>query len=365
MSVHRLAVAVACWITLTSGILGQGVPKAKPSKVPPQATMRVTGHLVRVETVTAPSEMAGLARPPLRCDEAGNIYLRTDSEPQSAIHKLNSKGESVALYQTASSTMKIDVASYFDVDPDGREVRELVYPHEINRYVFVYSADGELKSTVKLDPGFPFMPSKLVGFASGEYLVSGLEYDQDKTAAMWPFTGIFAADGRLLKELKLEDDNTLRDMAASGDTRVANPGHPGSNRAVSGSEVETAGDGNAYLMRWTNPVIFYAITPGGEVLRRFTIAPGQSSYEPAAMHVYKNRIAVWLVDMQSGNSIMKIVDLEGHEIATYDESKAEDAKQPDGELGAAFACYTENPARFTFVGANNENRLQFWIAEPR
>ena len=209
------------------------------------------------------------------------------------------------------------------------------------------------------------MPSKLAVFASGEYLVSGLEYDQDRTAAMWPFTGIFAADGRLLKELKLEDDETLHDMAASGDTRVANPGRPGSNRAVSGSEVEIAGDGNAYLMRWTNPAIFYSITPGGEVLRRFTVDTGQPSYEPAAMHVYKNRIAVWLVDTQTDNSIMKIVDLEGHEIATYDERKGEEAKETEGGLGAAFACYTENPTRFLFVGASNDNRVQFWIAEPR
>jgi hypothetical protein len=365
MFMHRLTVAMAFWI-LIPAVLGQVAPKAKPSRVLPQtAAVRVTGHLVSVETVTAPSEMAGLIRPPLRCDDAGNIYLRTDSEPQSAIHKLNSKGESIALYQATSSTMKVDVASYFDVDADGRELYELVYPHEINRYVFVYGANGELKSSVKLEPGFPFMPSKLAAFASGQYLVSGLEYDRDKTAAMWPFTGIFAADGRLLKEVALEDDQTLHDMAASGDARVANPGRPGSNRAVSGSEVEIGGDGNAYLMRWTNPAIFYAITPGGEVLRRFTVDTGLPGYEPAAMHVYKNRIAVWLVDMQTGNSIMKIVDLEGHDIATYDESKAGEGKETDGGLGAAFACYIENPTRFLFVGANNENRVQFWIAEVR
>lgn len=363
MFLHRLTIAVAFW-SLTQAVFGQGA-SVKSSKVQAQTTaVRVTGHLVRVETVTAPSEMAGLARPPLKCDDAGNVYLRTDSEPQSAIHKLNSKGESVALYQATSSTMKIDVASYFDVDADGRELYELVYPHEISRYVFVYGDNGELKSSVKLQPGFPFMPSKLAAFPSGEYLVSGLEYDEDKTAAMWPFTGIFGADGRLLKELELEDDKTLHDMAASGDTRVAVAGHPGSNRAVSGSEIEIAGDGNAYLMRWTAPPIFYAITPGGEVLRRFTVGTGQPGYVPAAMHVYKNRIAVWLFEMQTGSSIMKIVDLEGHEIASYDESKGKEAETAEG-LGAAFACYTENPTRFVFVGANNENRVQFWIAEPR
>ena len=143
MFMHRLSVAVVFW-SLAQAVFGQGLPSAKSSKVPPQISpVRVTGHLVRVETVTAPSEMAGLARAPLRCDDAGNVYLRTDSEPQSAIHKLNSKGESVALYQATSSTMKIDVGSYFDVDADGRELYELVYPHEISRYVFVYGENGD------------------------------------------------------------------------------------------------------------------------------------------------------------------------------------------------------------------------------
>jgi hypothetical protein len=309
--------------------------------------------------------MATVFYPPLRCDSAGNLYLRTDSGGVPAIHKLNSKGERVALFEASSNPdLKIDVARYFALDADGTELYELVYPHEINRYVFVYKSDGTFKSAVKLKPGFPFSPKKLTVFPSGQFLISGEEYDEDRTSAMWPFTGIFAADGTLLKEFELGDEKELREMATSGDTRVSRPGNPHANLAVDNGQVEIGADWNAYLMRWTNPTIFYAISPGGEVVRRFTVDPGESSFRPSAMHVYKNRIAVLFVKMHSNDLIMKIVDLEGHEIATYDGPKPS-PKGSNSSLSAAFACYTENPTRFVFLGANDDDKVQFWIAEAR
>ncbi len=350
----------------------QAGPLQPPSTKASQQTEKTAkkpadGHLTRVETITATSEMATVFYPPLRCDGDGNLYLRTDSGGVPAIHKLNAKGERVALFEASSNPdLKVDVARYFALEADGGELYELVYPHEINRYVFVYKSDGTFKSALKLRPGFPFMPKKLAVFSSGQFLISGEEYDADRTAAMWPFTGIFAADGSLVKELELGDEKDLRDMASSGDTRVARPGNPHANLAIDNGQAETAADGNAYLMRWTNPAIFYGISPGGEVVHRFTVDPGESAsdYRPAAMHVYKNRIAVLFVKMHVNEEIMKIVDLEGHEIATYDGPKPDD-KAPNSMLSAAFACYTENPTRFVFLGADDKDKVQLWVAEPR
>jgi hypothetical protein len=195
-------------------------------------------------------------------------------------------------------------------------------------------------------------------------LIAGEEYDADRRAAMWPFTGIFAADGRMLKEIELEDDKTFHDMAAAGDTRVALQGLPHANRAIDNGQVEVAADGNAYLMRWAAPAIFYAISPGGEVVRRFTVDPGAPGYYPSAMHVNNNRIAVLFVELQKGEGVMKVVDLEGHAIAIYAEPKY-DPNAGTESLGAAFACYAENPTRFTFLAAGDDNRLQLITAEPR
>jgi hypothetical protein len=251
----------------------------------------------------------------------------------------------------------------FALASDG-DLYQVVFPHEFDRYLFVYKSDGTFKSAIKLNPGFVWSPHALAVFPSGNLLITGSEYDRDRKAAMWPFTGIFAPDGSLLKEIKLEDDETLHDMAASGDARVTLPQDTHANLAISHTQVETASDGNGYLMRWTNPTIIYGISPGGEVVRRVKVDPGEAGYRPAAMHVYQNRIAVLFVNAQTRAKVMKIVDLEGHALATYDEPVA-NGKTPGAMLGSSFACYTENPTRFVFFGADDDDRLQLWIAQPR
>jgi len=326
---------------------------------------QVEGHLVRIKTVTSPSEVIEAFRSPMRCDGDGNLYMLTEGEQVSAVHKLNAKLERVALFDPRSDVdLKVDVADYFALSQDGSKLYQLVYPHEINRYVYVFSSDGKFKSAVKLQPGFPFVPSKLAVFPGGQYLISGLEYDKVKTSAMWPFTGIFAPDGRLVKELELEDDTTLHDMAATGDARVTSPFNPLGNRAISNGQVQVGPDGNAYLMRWTSPAIVYVISADGEVSRRFTIDPGESTLFPFTMQVARNRIAVLFGDSQRGDMIMTVADLEGHEIANYDLPR-DDSEQMKTGLTVAFACYMENPTRFLFIGSNEKMRLQLLVAEPK
>ncbi len=320
-------------------------------------------HLTRVETVTSPAEFANLFVPPLHCDGDGNIYYQTNPAAP-AIHKLNTKGERVAVYQaSANPNLKVDLSGSFAIAANG-DVYELIFAHEINRYVFVYSADGTLKSTIKLQPGFAWMPKALQVFANGTMLVTGAEYDKDPTATMWPFTGIFDTNGRLLKEIKLEDDDTLHDMAASGDARVTNPLAPRSNRAVDMTRIQMGADGNAYLMRWTNPALVYVISAGGEVLRRFVVEPEGAGYKPIATQVVQNRMAIFFYNTQNGEKLMKVVDLEGHVIETYDEHRVK-GKAVGDPIGTAFVCYTQNPERFTFLGSTDDGKLQFWISEPR
>ncbi len=252
----------------------------------------------------------------------------------------------------------------FAVSPSG-ELYEFVFPvDEITRYVMVYKSDGTYKSAIKLQPGFAWTPSTIAVFASGDLLVSGLEYDKDKKNAMWPFTGIFSSDGTLLKEVKLEDDDALRDLAASGDARVTSTTNLSANYAIEFGQSQAAADGNVYLMRWVTPTIFYALSPGGGVVRRFLVDPGDDSFRLAAMHIVGNRIAVLFYQPQTGEKQMKVVDLEGHEIATYDQIKV-DGKPKNDFLGSAFACYTEDPQRFTFLTTGDGDKLELRAAEGR
>jgi hypothetical protein len=128
--------------------------------------------------------------------------------------------------------------------------------------------------------------------------------------------------------------------------------------------MEPAKDGNMYLMRWLSPAVFYVISPGGQVVRRFVVDSGNSDYKPFAMHISGNRIAVLFYEPQTMEKVMKIVDLEGHELASYDELTV-NGKPKLGMLGVAFACYTQQPERFTFLVTDDNHRIELKHAGAR
>jgi len=158
-----------------------------------------------------------------------------------------------------------------------------------------------------------------------------------------------------------DDDDNIRNLAASGDARVSCTTNSYANQAVEFGQSEAADDGNVYRMRWITPTIFYAISPEGKVVRRFVVDPGDEGFAPVAMHIASNRIAVLSFHEQTKEKRMKIVDLEGHEIATYEEARI-DGKTKNDFLGLAFACYT---AAFYLPHHRRGDRIEIQAAEGR
>jgi len=355
--------ALASWGQQTGPKVATAPKTATPAttETGKEASDSLPHNRLHTELMKINSEFAEVFLEPLRCDADGNLYLRTDPSGVGAIHKLNGKGEQVALFEPTSTDIKIDFPASFAIAPDGI-VYQLIIAHEITRYVFAYNRDGSVKSQIKLQkPGLAFFPSTIAVFTNGDLLLSGLEHDKDRNnQVMWPFTGIFSPDGTLRRELTLKDDLSIHDMAASGDPKVTSPESPSGNRAVSLGAVETGADGNVYLMRRLSPAIFYAISPGGSV-RRFEVDPGQQDFLPSAMHVVGNRIAILFWQPQTHEEILKVVDLQGREIATYDEAAEKDGGHA---LGLAFICYTTTPERFTFLETMDDNKLGLITATP-
>ncbi len=373
---QKVAVALLGFYGLCSLISASGQSSAKAD--PGSKTVLTTAdlkkkaqdpsprHLEIVQTISSPSELANPTRDSFKCDGDGNLYLQTGDYPAPPIIKLSPKAERVAIFQaaTADPDLKLDATGNFALQPGG-DLFEFAFPHEINRYIFAFKSDGSYKSAIKLQPGFPWAPSQFAVFPHGELFVTGLEYDRDRqNPVMWPFNGIFSPDGALLKEVKLEDDDTLRDLAAAGDARVSSATDRHANHAIHFSKMDVAADGNVFVMRWMNPAIFYAISSGGEVVRRFTVDPGDPSLRPVTMHLSGTRIAVLFAQPDTQEQVMKVVDLEGHEIETFDQP-VENGQPKYGRLGLGFVCYTDNPERFTFLSTGDNNKLEFLIAEPR
>ena len=190
LTVTVLWVLILFPITLRAQSPGGAAPRVETRKKSKESF----SHLVRAEKVEVASEVANSFDDPIECDGEGNFYLQSEQHGVSGIRKLNSKGERVAVFQpTAAADMKIDLVGYFALGQNG-ELYQLVFTHELTRYVFVYKADGSYKSAIKLQPGFAWQPSAIAVFPSGNLLVSGLGYGSDrKSKVMLPFTWNFLA----------------------------------------------------------------------------------------------------------------------------------------------------------------------------
>jgi hypothetical protein len=114
-------------------------------------------------------------------------------------------------------------------------------------------------------------------------------------------------------------------------------------------------------MRRLSPAIFYAISSGGEVVRRFTVDPGRPDFMPAGMHIAGDQIAVLFWHPQTHEEILKIINLKGQPIQTYAEPVVSGKKA----FGVAFACYARDPERFTFVQTAGTHKLELTTSTAR
>jgi len=350
--------------------LGCVLGSAGRSTASPFAQAGVSSHLVHVQTTVAPSEQAEVFFPPVTCDEKENLYLPRQIIDGAAIHKLDAKGQTIAAFDAKSNPdVSVNVSAWYTIEGKSSDLYQLIDPpvvpgaHDHPIYVYDYKSDGSFKSAVKLQLGLISHVAKLAVFPDGQFLIAGDKYDADRHAATWPFTAIFSADGQLIKEIELEDDKQLHDMAAAGDNRVVIADSPQSNMAINNGSAEVGEDGNAYLMRATNPTLFYAISASGEIVRRFTVDPGHPEYRPLGFKLWKNRIAVQFWAKSTDDGAARVVDLEGNELAAYDDPKEGRIK---GEgFGLSLACYAENPTRFTFFNKDDQNRVLVEVVEPQ
>ncbi len=322
--------------------------------------------LAIVDSIIVKSELGGIFFHPIKCDAEGDLYFMKEIEATSGIRKMSLKGQLVAIFAGSAATdLRVWHGTYFAVTSDGNVYQLADLRDSLDRVVISYSRDGSYRSGIKLEAPHEakdWTDGQIAVFPSGDFLIAGSIHDPDSRARL-PFTGIFDSNGVIKREIVLPDDADLQKMAESGDPRVITPGHEFMNTAVEAGQAEAADDGNVYIMRKISPAFFYAVSPAGEIVRRFTVDPGESNYTPVVMHTAGNRIAVEFWEPQSRKELIKVTDLEGREIATYDGTvKDGDTQRP---VGGAFACYAQNPERFIFLFTSDDGYLGFRVVEPR
>ena len=353
-----LSIAVVCSLLA----LPVGNSAARSEKSQSEATTAKT--LAVTDSVVIKSKVAQFFIHPIKCDGDGNVYLMTQIDATTGIRKLNPKGQRVATFAASSATdLSVWHGTYFAVTPDGMMYQLADLRGSLDRAVIRYNKDGSYRSSVKLQTprgAQDWTALQIAVFQPGDMLIVGSIYDPDSKVRQ-TFTGTFDSSGALKREIQFSDDQELQKMAESGDPRVTSPGHEFMNSAVALGRAEAGEDGNIYVMRKISPAILYVISPGGQVLRRFIVDPGETPYVPLVMQMAGSRITILFHEPQTERKVIKIVDLEGNDLVSY----TEPVKDGRGLLGSALACYAQNPERFTFLFTSDEGFLGLRIAEPQ
>jgi hypothetical protein len=273
------------------------------------------------------------------CDAEGNVYARqfqARSKGRESVQEITRTGEVVRLFKVEDAGFDLSVGD-FAIGPDNDVYMlgwSMEHAHPGSRvYVAQFSEEGSLKSTTQLTSE-EFFPSSMAVFKTGEFLVTGRQGKADNT----PFTGVFAATGKLIAKIYEPEDDELRKRAESGDLH---DGNLYGNTAVGLGRAVAASDGNVYLMRRASPPLIYVISPKGNVVRKLRIDLASSAMLPDELQASKDRLAISF-EAADGSRLIKVVDLTGNGLAEY---------PIDATVGsAALACY--DPPVLTFVRAD-------------
>ena len=230
------------------------------------------------------------------------------------------------------------------VDPDGRVYQAAMVGDDV--YVAEFAPDSSVKARTKLQVGSRHFTSitRLAVFSSGEYLLVG---ESGKTGYD-PFTAVFAADGRLMKEIYEPEDKDAHQKAETGDKEYVGAAASVGNRFVNMGDVAVGCDGNAYLLYGTSPTLIYVISPAGAVVRKLRITVDDLDFEAASIKAYARRLAIGFVRSSDGAISIKVIDLKGNAIGDY-------RMDAVGTYSLALACYGSEG--LTFIPQFAESKL--------
>src|SRR6185312_13702634 len=110
---------------------------------------------------------------------------------------------------------------------------------------------------------------------------------------------------------------------------------------------------NVYMVGREAAPTVYAISEGGAVVRRFRVAPETSDMVAEGMQITGNRMAVLFRELKASRALLKIVDLEGKEVAQYDVP----TKNGRLTLPMTLSCYSYAPETFTFLNSTKDDKL--------
>jgi hypothetical protein len=239
------------------------------------------------------------------------------------------------------------------------EVFFLAYNGKVPEFI-TFRDDGQFDSASTID--LDINSARFAVFPSGEFLVRGIKVSGPPGKKRQdPFTGILDRNGKLLKEITLQDDVQFKNRADFKDDADFRKEDRAAREVFWSGQAFSADDGNIYLVRPSKAALVDVLSPGGEVIRQLTLNPPDPSFKAGSVKVAGGMVVVEFVQKIPGDSQNRISQII---YSVFDAEKGEkvyDYEGPSGIIGI-FACYTPN--YFTFLEVD-DNGLSLVHAAAR
>jgi hypothetical protein len=277
---------------------------------------------------------------PLKCDDRGDVYFRFPSRGvYFDVARISSDGSQKATYRFSDDPdLKGASAQDFAI-AEGGTIFELVQ-HQ-GYYVVEFSADGKIKSKMKLVSEAPLNLSQLAALPGGNFFVSGsLVGDKTGHNAGKPFNAIFDSSGNLIRKISFKND-------AKASKSPKKPDWVGeSNPGTYYGQTLLGSDGNLYVMRAVSPAIVYVLSPDGSLVRTLRIQTSTKDARPWALLMQGGELAVEfdIPDAKTdSDAIIRVVNARsGQAVVDYRTTRQI----------SSVACYTRDG--FTSIGSDED-----------
>ena len=332
---------------------------------------------------------------PIRCDNAGNIYLRTyqDPDPLAApVRRFTQEGKrlpelslmksgefkdkryQIRDFQTGASGNTFALVTTREKNKDG----EPLGPHDV--WVVDFDEDGKPDSVVKLDAPADFSAGQLGVFPDGKFLVGGSKVahgpgyvPQKGVPEPEVYIASFNQDGHLIVEFHPtpspagkavpETHDAGKTAETSAQQKQSNAKESWSGKGPAPEDMVVGQDGNAYFFHKGAIPVIYVLTENGEFVRQFFVALPSPSAKPWQIRSLPGlKLLVDFIEDVSEDptdgqiQYLYIIDSQSSETISLYKLLPRD--------GGLFACFSE-PYDFVFLGGDPQGFTTIVHSSPK
>jgi hypothetical protein len=330
----------------------------------------------------------------IRCDDAGNLYLRTYQEPDSLAapvrrftqegkrlpelslsqrEEFRNKAYQIMDFQTGTAGNTFVLVMSSEKNKDG----EAVGPADVS--VVEFEENGKPETVTKLDAPAYFSAGQLGVFPDGKFLVGG----HVRARGHVPPNGVreptelyiasFNQDGHLIAEFHptpppagkalLETQDAGKTAETSTQEKQSNTKESWSGKGPAPDDMVVGQDGNAYFFHKGAIPVIYVVTENGEFERQFVVPLPSPKARPwdirslPGLKVLLSFIEDVSEDRADGQiNYFDIIDSQsGETISRYKLLPTD---------GGILACYSE-PYDFVFLGGDLQGFTTIVHATPK